>query len=629
MKIEGSLAMGSQWALVVLACLCLLVPNVAMGQLYKDPRQPVERRVNDLLSRMTLDEKIGQMTQIERGSASAAVIQQYKIGSVLSGGGSEPAFRATPSQWMSMTNNFQWGALKTRLSIPFLYGTDAVHGNNNVYGATIFPHNIGLGCTRDPWLVRRIGSATALEVRATGISYTFAPCLAVCRDPRWGRCYESYSEDPEVVRSMTTIIDGLQGQSPAGWRGPYLQDRRKVLACAKHFVGDGGTFQGKDMGNTVVNYETLVKTHMRAYPTAIAKGVSTIMVSYSSWNNQKMHANKFLLTDVLKGRLGFKGFVISDWDGIERITNPWGANYANSVRLGINAGIDMVMVPKNYVTFIATVKRLVSTGAIPMSRINDAVTRILRVKLQAGLFEYPYADNSLGAYLGTLSHRALAREAVRKSLVLLKNGGGAKKRLLPLNKNARRVLVVGAHANDIGLQCGGWTMSWQGSQGATTKGTTILAGIRQSVSKNTEVVYQYNPPTGYAKGKGFEYAIVVVGEKPYAEIQGDNLNNLNMPSPYPALIKDTCSNIPCVVVMISGRPLVVEPYLGYMNAFVAAWLPGSEGRGVAEVLFGNYEFTGRLSRTWFRNVGQLPMNVGDRYYNPLFPFGFGMKMGIK
>lgn len=622
-----------QWRLCSLAVVlvsCFLAQEaVAQRPRYMDPRQPVEVRVNDLLSRMTLDEKIGQMTQIERGVASPSVVEKYKIGSILSGGGSEPSYRATPSQWMSMTNSFQWGAMQTRLKIPIIYGTDAVHGNNNVYGATIFPHNIGLGCTRDPNLVRRIGSATALEVRATGITYTFAPCIAVCRDPRWGRCYESYSEDPEVVRSMTTIIDGLQGQCPAGWRGPYLESNRKVLACAKHFVGDGGTWQGKDMGNAIMNYDTLVKTHMRAYPDAIAKGVSTIMVSYSSWNKQKMHANKFLLTDVLKGRLGFRGIVISDWQGIDRISDPWGANYINSVRQGINAGIDIVMVPFDYVKFINIVKGHVATGAIPIGRINDAVSRILRVKFQARLFEYPYADNSLRTYLGSLQHGALAREAVRKSLVLLKNGGGAKKKLLPLNKYASKILVVGAHANDIGLQCGGWTISWQGGRGATTKGTTILGGIRQVIGRNSEVVYQPNPSAGYAKGKGFEYAIVVVGEQPYAEVNGDNLNNLNMPAPYPALIKDTCSNVACVVVMISGRPLVVEPYLGYMNAFVAAWLPGSEGRGVAEVLFGNYEFSGRLSRTWFRRVDQLPMNVGDRYYNPLFPFGYGMKMGLK
>ncbi|KAG0599955.1 hypothetical protein M758_12G190900 [Ceratodon purpureus] len=617
-------------ALVLL--LCVVCPDQATATkydaLYKDPSQPVGVRVQDLLKRLTLDEKLGQMTQIEMTVANASVIEKYDIGSVLSGGGSIPAPNATAAQWINMTDYFQSGALKTRHGIPEIYGIDAVHGHNNVYGATIFPHNVGLGCTRDPALLKRIGAATALEVRATGIPYVFAPCIAVCRDPRWGRCYESYSEDPDVVKSLTTIIDGLQGTPPKGWKGPYVQNSRRVAACAKHFVGDGGTQGGIDEGNTVVSYEELVNIHMKAYPDAIARGVSTIMASYNSWNGVKMHANKFLLTDVLKGQLGFKGFIISDWQGVDRISEPWGVNITNSTELALNAGIDMIMVPYNYTGFLDVAKQLIAEKKVPMSRIDDAVTRILRVKFEMGLFEKPYGDKSLKNYIGALSHRSLAREAVRKSLVLLKNGKTGSKPLLPLSKGAKKILVVGAHANDIGLQCGGWTITWQGVPGNITKGTTILEGIKKTVNSKTKVVYKANPSKGDAKNKGYQYAIIVVGEQPYAEFNGDN-KNLTVPDPYPELIKDTCSHVRCVVVMVSGRPLVVEPFVDHMDAFVAAWLPGTEGNGIADVLFGKYDFQGKLSRTWFKRVDQLPMNVGDKDYDPLYPFGFGLKMGLE
>lgn len=597
-------------------------------RLYQDAKRPVEDRIQDLLSRMTLLEKIGQMTQTERTVTNHTNIREFGLGSILSGGGSAPAENASVFQWDNMTNYFQRAAMSSRLQIPINYGIDAVHGNNNIYGATIFPHNIGLGCTRDSDLVERIGTATALESRATGISYVFAPCIAVCRDPRWGRCYESYSEDPEIVRNMTSLIDGLQGRAPPGWDGPYVESSDRVAACAKHFVGDGGTTDGINGNNTEVSYDELVNIHMKAYKDAIDKGVTTIMASYSSWNGVKMHANHFLLTKVLKEQLGFKGFIISDYMGIDQITDPPGVNYTYSVYAGIQAGLDMIMVPFAYDQFIGNLTQMVKSGLIPMSRIDDAVTRILRVKFQLGLFERPYSDNKLKLSVGHDWHRQLSREAVRKSLVLLKNGIYPGSRLLPLNRHAKKILVVGSHANDIGLQCGGWTIHWQGGFGDITPGTTVLQGIQQAVSPTTEVVYSERAKKSLIKDQDFDYAVVVVGEPPYAESQGDN-TNLTIPLMGTHAIRNTCRYVRCVVVIISGRPLVIEPYLPMMDALVAAWLPGTEaGLGIADVLFGAYDFTGKLSRTWFRSVDQLPMNVGDKYYDPLFPFGFGLSMGI-
>jgi len=592
---------------------------------YKDPSQPITARVEDLLARMTLEEKIGQMTQIERTVATADVMKNYYIGSVLSGGGSVPAPQASPATWMNMVDELQKAAMSTRLQIPMIYGIDAVHGHNNVYGATIFPHNVGLGATRDPDLVRRIGAATALEIRATGIQYTFAPCVAVCRDPRWGRCYESYSEDPNIVKSMSDFIFGLQGEPPANsTKGePFIAGPSKVAGCAKHFVGDGGTTKGIDENNTVSSYKRLVNTHMTPYFDAIEKGVSTIMISYSSWNGVKMHANRFLISYVLKKQLGFKGFVISDWEGIDRITSPPGANYSLSVLESVGAGIDMVMIPYNFKDFINILTSQVKGGFISMARINDAVRRILRVKFTMGLFEQPLSDPSVASQLGSKEHRNLAREAVRKSLVLLKNGKSTSEPLLPLGKNASKILVAGTHPDNLGYQCGGWTIQWQGTSGNSTIGTTILEAIKLAVSPSTEVVYQQNPDANYVKEQGFSYGIVVVGEAPYAEMYGDNLN-LTIPLGGGDTIKNVCGSLKCLVILISGRPLVIEPYLPLVDAFVAAWLPGTEGQGVTDVIFGDYGFEGKLPRTWFRNVDQLPMNFGDKRYHPLFPLGFGL-----
>lgn len=593
---------------------------------YKDPKQPVAVRVKDLLSRMTLEEKIGQMTQIDRSVANANVMKNSFIGSVLSGGGSEPLPKATAQDWVNMINEFQKGSLASRLGIPMMYGIDAVHGHNNVYNATIFPHNVGLGCTRDPDLARRIGAATALEIRATGIPYAFAPCIAVCRDPRWGRCYESYSEDPKIVREMTEIIPGLQGDIPPGARKgvPYVGGKTKVAACAKHFVGDGGTTKGLNENNAVVDWHTLMSLHMPAYIDSIIKGVSTVMASYSSWNGVKMHANRDLITGYLKNTLKFKGFVISDWQGIDKITTPPGSNYTYSVQASIEAGVDMVMVPYEFEDFIKDLTLLVKNNIIPMDRIDDAVERILVVKFTMGLFENPLADFSLVNELGSQAHRDLAREAVRKSLVLLKNGKNQSAQLLPLPKKARKILVAGTHADNLGYQCGGWTIKWQGFIGnGDTSGTTILSAINSTVDPSTEVVFRENPDAGFVKSNNFEYAIVVVGEPPYAETAGDS-TALTILDPGPNIINNVCGAVKCVVVTVTGRPVVIEPYLSSIDALVAAWLPGSEGQGVADVLFGDYGFTGKLARTWFKSVDQLPMNVGDPHYDPLFPYGFGL-----
>ncbi|XP_062173387.1 uncharacterized protein LOC133878851 isoform X2 [Alnus glutinosa] len=594
---------------------------------YKDPKQPLGARMKDLLNKMTLEEKIGQMVQIERLNATADVMKNYLIGSILSGGGSVPAPKASPQQWVEMVNELQKGSLGTRLGIPMIYGIDAVHGHNNVYQATIFPHNVGLGVTRDPDLVKKIGAATALEVRATGIPYAFAPCIAVCRDPRWGRCYESYSEDAKIVRMMTEIIPGLQGDIPASSKkgNPYIGGKDKVAGCAKHYVGDGGTVNGINENNTIVSQHDLYSIHMPAYYDSIIKGVATVMASYSSLNGVKMHANRDMLTGFLKDTLKFKGFVISDWQGIDRITYPAHANYTYSVQTSVLAGVDMVMVPYDYPEFIKELTNLVKKEVIPMSRINDAVKRILRVKFSLGLFENPLADNSLAHKVGCKEHRELAREAVRKSLVLLKNGKSEPAGpLLPLAKKVPKILVAGSHADNLGYQCGGWTIEWQGLDGNNlTAGTTILNAIKATVDISTQVVFNDNPDPAFVKSNGFSYAIVVVGEQPYAETNGDNLN-LTLPGPGPSIINNVCGAVKCVVIVVSGRPLVVEPYLASVDALVAAWLPGSEGQGVADVLFGDYGFTGKLARTWFKRVDQLPMNVGDQHYDPLFPFGFGL-----
>ncbi|KAJ4725634.1 Beta-glucosidase [Melia azedarach] len=595
--------------------------------IYKSSNAHVEDRIKDLLSRMTLKEKIGQMTQIERSVSTPSVLRDLSIGSILSAGGSVPFENALSSDWADMVDGFQKAALESRLGIPIIYGIDAVHGNNSVYGATIFPHNIGLGATRDEDLARRIGVATALEVRASGIHYNFAPCVAVGKDPRWGRYYESCSEDTDIVRKMTSIISGLQGQPPKGHPNgyPFVAGRNNVVACAKHFVGDGGTERGINEGNTISTYDDLEKIHMSPYLDSISQGVCTVMASYSSWNGRKLHADHFLLTEVLKNKLGFKGFIISDWEGLDRLCQPHGSNYRYCISTAVSAGIDMVMVPHRFEKLFEDLTSLVESGEVPMSRIDDAVARILRVKFVAGLFEYPFSDRSLLDVVGCKLHRQLAREAVRKSLVLLKNGKKPEKPFLPLDRNAKRILIAGTHADDLGYQCGGWTKTWYGMSGRITIGTTILDAIKEAVGDKTEVIYEKYPSLDTLAAKDFSFAIVAVGEEPYAETPGDN-SELTIPLNGSDIISLVAERIPTLAILISGRPLVLEPrLLEKVDALVAAWLPGSEGGGITDVVFGDYDFTGRLPVTWFRTVKQLPMNAAANAYDPLFPLGFGLR----
>ncbi|CAN8254951.1 unnamed protein product [Cochlearia groenlandica] len=594
---------------------------------YKNPDAPVEARVKDLLSRMTLTEKIGQMTQIERIVTTHAVITDCFIGSVLNGGGSWPFEDALSSDWADMIDGYQNAALATRLGIPIIYGIDAVHGNNNVYGATIFPHNIGLGATRDAELVRKIGAATALEVRASGAHWAFAPCVAALRDPRWGRSYECYSEDPKIVCEMTSLVSGLQGQPPKEHPNgyPFIAGRNNVVACAKHFVGDGGTDKGTNEGNTIVSYEELERIHLAPYLDCLAQGVSTVMASYSSWNGSKLHSDYFLLTELLKQKLGFKGFVISDWEALERLSEPFGSNYRNCVKISINAGVDMIMVPFKYERFIKDLKDLVESGEVTMARIDDAVERILRVKFVAGLFEHPLTDRSLLPTVGCKEHREVAREAVRKSLVLLKNGKNVDKPFLPLDRKAKRILVTGTHADDLGYQCGGWTKAWFGLSGRITIGTTLLDAIKATVGEETEVIYEKIPSEEtLASCKGYSYAIVAVGEEPYAETMGDN-SELTIPLNGNDIATAVAEKIPTLVILFSGRPLVLEPQvIEKVEALVAAWLPGSEGQGMADVIFGDYDFEGKLPMSWFKSVDQLPIKGDADSYDPLFALGFGL-----
>jgi beta-glucosidase len=578
-------------------------------------------RVKPLLGRMTLEEKVGQMTQAEASQdfvGHETDIETCFLGSILSGGNGDPKTNRL-QDWTDLYDMVQSHALKTRLKIPLLYGIDAVHGHNNVLGAVIFPHNIGLGATRNAALVERIARITALEVRATGIQWAFAPCVAVPRDERWGRTYEGFGEDPELVAELgRAAVRGLQGSD--------LHDPQRVLACAKHFVGDGGTAWDEtwrpgthrapiDQGDTRVDEATLRRLHLRGYATAIEAGVGSIMPSYSSWNGQKMSAHRHLLTEVLKGELGFEGFLISDYNALDQLPG----DHRSQVRESINAGMDMVMAPKKYREFFATLKALVEAGEVPLSRIDDAVTRILRVKFALGLFDRgrsPLADRKLQSSFGSAEHRALARQAVRESLVLLKN----EKKTLPLSRSAKRIHVAGRNADDLGNQCGGWTIDWQGKSGPVTTGTTILAALRTAAGSGVQVSHSVDG-TG---AEGADVGVVVIGETPYAEGFGDRADLGIAPEDVAAVENVKKAGIPVVVVLVSGRPLILGPVLDAADALVAAWLPGSEGQGVADVLFGDYAPTGKLPHSWPQSMGQVPINVGDASYDPLFVFGFGL-----
>lgn len=547
---------------------------------------------------MTLDEKVGQMAQADRSYLRGeGDIRDYLLGSLLSGGGSSPPDKTAPG-WVEMYDRYQSIALETRLRIPLVYGIDAVHGHNNVAGAVIFPHNIGLGCTRDASLVERAARATAEEVAATGIDWTFSPCVAVARDERWGRTYESFGETPELVSEMAAAA--VRGTQPT------------ILACAKHYLADGGTAGGRDQGDARMDEATLRAIHLPGYRAAVAAGVGSVMASFSSWNGQKMHGHRTLITDVLKGELGFSGFVVSDWAGIDQLPG----DYTSDVETAVNAGIDMVMLPDRYPAFVATLKSLVQSGRVPQARVDDAVRRVLRQKVALGLWDKPYADRALLPQVGSGAHRLVGREAVRKSLVLLKNEG----RVLPLSKMTRRIHVAGGNADDLGNQCGGWTITWQGESGAITTGTTILEGIRAAVLGGASVTYSRDG----SGAEGADVGVVVIGETPYAEGVGDR-TDLSLSAEDVAAVRAVRgARLPTVVVLVSGRPLVLGATLGDADAILAAWLPGTEGAGVADVLFGDYAPTGRLSHSWPRSMAQVPVNWGDLVYDPLYPYGYGL-----
>ncbi len=580
---------------------------------YLNSALPIAARVDDLLRRMSLAEKIGQMTLVEKNSIVATDIADLGIGGLLSGGGGYPQDN-TPTGWANMVDDFQQHARDSRLGIPLLYGVDAVHGHSNVKGTVIFPHNIGLGAANNPALMQRIGQITAAEMAATGIYWNYGPAVSAPQDVRWGRTYEGYSEDPALIsRLAAAYLRGLQGE--------HLAAPDTVIGTAKHFVGDGGTAwdtgSGRyriDQGDTQVDEATLRAVHLPPYSAVIAAGARSIMVSYSSWNGTKMHGHAYLINDVLKGELGFSGFVVSDWGGIDQISG----NYDNDVATAINAGIDMNMVPFDYRRFIAALSKGVEAGDVPLARIDDAVRRILTIKFELGLFEQALAQRHLLAAVGADGRRQVAREAVAQSVVLLKNEDG----LLPLSPDLPALFVAGAAADDIGIQSGGWTIEWQGKKGAITPGTTILQGIRAAVGAGA--VVEYNA-TGNFSGDitaPGAVCVAVVGELPYAEGEGDS-RTLALPTGEIRVLRrleQACSRL--VVILISGRPLLISEFVDGWDALAAAWLPGSEGAGVADVLFGAVPFRGKLPVTWPATLDQLPR--GTYADPPLFPFGFGL-----
>ncbi len=589
------------------------------------------------MSTMTLDQKIGQMTQAERITCTPEEVKNYHLGSVLSGGGSAPG-ENLPADWVTMNDAYWLASMEAdgnHLAIPILYGVDAIHGHNNVRGATVFPHNIGLGAANDPDLVQRIARITAREILATGVEWALGPTLAVARNSQWGRTYESYSEDPAIVSSYSgKIVTGLQGDLGTD----------SIVACVKHWVGDGGTSHGIDQGDTTLSWEVLERIHISPYYPALDAGALTVMASFSSWNGDKCHGHKYLLTDVLKNQMAFDGFVISDWDGIDYLSD----DYFLAVAQGVNAGIDMFMVPENWKQFIEQLRSHVQLGNVTIERIDDAVRRILSVKFAFGLFDKPRpAERSWSNHesFGSREHREVAREAVRKSLVLLKNESN----LLPLTKHAR-ILVAGKNAHNRGHQCGGFTIAWQGLSGndVIEGGTSVWEGIRE-IAPNA--VLSSDGTGSAAKTEDHDVAIVVIGEHPYAEGMGDIRDGDNVvieagsqingqmkvlepygntlelarlhPEDFHTIKNIADKGIPVVVVLISGRTLVVNKELAESTAFVAAWLPGSEGQGVADVLFGDHDFQGKLSFSWPKNT-DTTVNSGDPDYDPLFPYGYGL-----
>lgn len=568
------------------------------------------RRAEGLLAQMTLAEKIGQMTQADSDALKKHPddVKELALGSVLSGGNSNPEDNRLET-WRRHADSLQRRALQTRLKIPLLYGIDAVHGHNNVLGAVVFPHHIGLGATRNPKLVARAAQVTAREVAATGMHWAFAPCVAVAQDLRWGRTYESFSSDPAVVSELGAAANrGLQQTLPGGFQ---------VLASTKHFAGDGGTTGGVDQGNTVADEATLRRLHVRPYAAAIQAGTKSIMVSYSSWNGEKLHGHKQLLTDVLKGELGFGGVLVSDWAAIDQLPG----DYQSDIETAINAGLDMVMIPNgpgqqnNYREFIQLLTELVQEGRVMPARIDDAVRRILTVKFAAGLVENPFAGPKLEAEFGSAAHRAVARQCVRESLVLLKNEG----RVLPLSKKLKHLAVMGPAANDLGRQCGGWTIDWQGEPGNHIPGgTTIWQGLKEVAGDQTRVSLV---SAGGVIPPDADVVIAVVGELPYAEMKGDRADLSLAVEDQDCVARARAAGKPVVTVIVSGRPLVLGAAGENSAAVVAAWLPGTEGRGVAEVLFGKFKPKGKLSFPWPADNDSLAVGQGNP---PQFPLGYGL-----
>lgn len=576
-----------------------------------------DEAAKQLAAKLSLEQKIGQMTQPDQMFLkSIDDVQTYHLGSVLSGGDSDPKSGNDLWSWTEMYGRLQKRALAATPRIPLLYGVDSVHGMNNVIGAVVFPQNIGLGCTRNAKLVEQIGRITAEETRATGINWAFSPCVTAPQDIRWGRTYEGFSEDPSVIAPLgAALTRGLQRDN--------LAAETAVLACVKHFAGDGGTAFGTgmpkqgggrypvDRGDTRGSEDALFKQHIAQYIPSIEAGAGSIMPSYSSWNGEKASGSKHLLTDILKTKLGFAGLLISDYNAIDELPG----SYKEQIARSANAGMDMFMVPQRYQEFYRLLIENVREGKVPQSRIEDAVLRILRVKFAMGLMNaktnlmsVPSAQKSFGS----AEHRSVARQAVRESVVILKND----KKTLPIPKTFKQIHVAGKNADDIGNQCGGWTITWQGKSGNTTKGTTILEGLKKG---SAHITYSRDG----SGAKSADLAIAVIGETPYAEFEGDR-TDLRLAAEDVAAVKNLKkAGIPVVAVIVSGRPLVIDEILHDADAIVAAWWPGTEGDGVADVLTGSHRPTGKLSFTW-PAAASTSFHRGDPGYKVLYPFGHGL-----
>ena len=589
----------------------------------------VEAQITDLMNRMTLEEKVGQTIQADINFITPDDLKTYPIGSILAGGNSAPDKneRATPDAWLKLADAYWRAALErpTDAPIPELFGIDAVHGHSNLVGAVIFPHNVGLGAMHDPDLIEKIGEVTADEMSLAGVDWTFAPTVAVARDKRWGRAYESYSENPADVAAYSgRMVEGLQG--PDGGKTGIQPGH--IMSTAKHFLGDGGTMDGKDQGDAEVTEADLARIHGAGYPPAIRAGALSVMVSFSSWNGQKMAGNKRLITGALKQRMHFDGFAITDWNAQGQV--PGCAN--DDCPAAMNAGIDMFMAPDSWKGMFDHTLAEVKSGVIPQARLDDAVRRILRAKIKGGLFTLGAPlDRPLAGHwenLGSADHRAVARQAVRESLVLIKN----QNHLLPLDP-AAHILVTGSGANDIGKQAGGWTITWQGTGNSNSDfphGESIWQGFEEAVEQAGGVA-SWSEDGAYKEKP--DVAVVVIGEDPYAEFQGDRANldyQTGDRSDLALIRKLKTQGVPVVTVFLSGRPLWTNPEINASDAFVEAWLPGTEGGGIADVLVGDlnkqarYDFSGKLTFSWPKYANQGPLNVGTDGYDPQFAYGYGL-----